>query len=199
MVSDWLLINLCSGYQLTLSSLSDPPSLSTVPALRAISDQESQDGLYSKWQMFLAYIFHILPFSIISVFIFTSFLYWWVFGAAGLARCCMLTFPLGLMDPLFRARPPPSSRSVSTVLLFSSHPSSSQDGGDAPRQRAFPVFHRSRHGATRHRWVVQTEPLFTGSFLLFLPNRKDDLNWNEWTTNVRQSLICLWKYLFIFM
>ncbi|XP_073337440.1 ATP-binding cassette sub-family G member 5 [Pagrus major] len=46
------------------------------PALRAISDQESQDGLYSKWQMFLAYIFHILPFSILSIFIFTSFLYW---------------------------------------------------------------------------------------------------------------------------
>uniref|UniRef100_A0A8C4IB66 ATP-binding cassette, sub-family G (WHITE), member 5 n=1 Tax=Dicentrarchus labrax TaxID=13489 RepID=A0A8C4IB66_DICLA len=48
------------------------------PALRAIGDQESQDGLYSKWQMFLAYIFHTLPFSILSVFIFTSFLYWTV-------------------------------------------------------------------------------------------------------------------------
>lgn len=48
------------------------------PALRAISDQESKDGLYQKWQMFLAYILHILPFSIISVFIFTSFLYWTV-------------------------------------------------------------------------------------------------------------------------
>ncbi|KAG9344567.1 hypothetical protein JZ751_011239, partial [Albula glossodonta] len=48
------------------------------PALRAISDQESKDGLYHKWQMFLAYIFHILPFSIISVFIFTSFIYWTV-------------------------------------------------------------------------------------------------------------------------
>ncbi|CAJ1067092.1 ATP-binding cassette sub-family G member 5 [Xyrichtys novacula] len=48
------------------------------PALRAISDQESQDGLYTKWQMFLAYIFHILPFSILSVIIFTSFLYWTV-------------------------------------------------------------------------------------------------------------------------
>ncbi|XP_064172698.1 ATP-binding cassette sub-family G member 5 isoform X1 [Anguilla rostrata] len=48
------------------------------PALRAISDQESKDGLYHKWQMFLAYILHILPFSIISVFIFTSFLYWTV-------------------------------------------------------------------------------------------------------------------------
>ncbi|KAG7283192.1 hypothetical protein CRUP_000554 [Coryphaenoides rupestris] len=45
-------------------------------AMRAIGDQESQDGLYSKWQMFLAYVFHILPFSILSVFIFTSFLYW---------------------------------------------------------------------------------------------------------------------------
>uniref|UniRef100_A0A8C9QZL1 ATP-binding cassette, sub-family G (WHITE), member 5 n=1 Tax=Scleropages formosus TaxID=113540 RepID=A0A8C9QZL1_SCLFO len=48
------------------------------PPLRAISDQESKDGLYHKWQMFLAYIFHILPFSIISVFIFSSFLYWTV-------------------------------------------------------------------------------------------------------------------------
>ncbi|CAN9499624.1 unnamed protein product [Ophioblennius macclurei] len=48
------------------------------PALRAISDQESQDGLYSKWQMFLAYIFHILPFSVLSVVIFSSFLYWTV-------------------------------------------------------------------------------------------------------------------------
>ncbi|KAL2083374.1 hypothetical protein ACEWY4_021147 [Coilia grayii] len=48
------------------------------PSLRAISDQESKDGLYHKWQLFLAYILHILPFSIISVFIFTSFLYWTV-------------------------------------------------------------------------------------------------------------------------
>ncbi|MBN3298477.1 ABCG5 protein, partial [Amia calva] len=48
------------------------------PALRAIGDQESKDGLYQKWQMFLAYIFHILPFSIVSVFIFSSFLYWTV-------------------------------------------------------------------------------------------------------------------------
>uniref|UniRef100_A0A671LKS3 ABC transporter domain-containing protein n=1 Tax=Sinocyclocheilus anshuiensis TaxID=1608454 RepID=A0A671LKS3_9TELE len=37
------------------------------PALRAIADQESKDGLYQKWQMFLAYIIHILPFSIITV------------------------------------------------------------------------------------------------------------------------------------
>uniref|UniRef100_A0A3P8UW47 ATP-binding cassette sub-family G member 5 n=1 Tax=Cynoglossus semilaevis TaxID=244447 RepID=A0A3P8UW47_CYNSE len=48
------------------------------PALRAIADQESQDGLYSKWQMFLAYIFHILPLSVLSIVIFTSFLYWTV-------------------------------------------------------------------------------------------------------------------------
>uniref|UniRef100_A0A8C6KF27 ATP-binding cassette sub-family G member 5 n=1 Tax=Nothobranchius furzeri TaxID=105023 RepID=A0A8C6KF27_NOTFU len=48
------------------------------PQLRAVSDQESQDGLYSKWQMFLAYILHILPFSVLSVAIFTSFLYWTV-------------------------------------------------------------------------------------------------------------------------
>ncbi|XP_051936578.1 ATP-binding cassette sub-family G member 5 isoform X2 [Hippocampus zosterae] len=48
------------------------------PALRAIGDQESQDGLYSKWQMFLAYVFHILPFSAVSVLLFASFLYWTV-------------------------------------------------------------------------------------------------------------------------
>ncbi|XP_035982137.1 ATP-binding cassette sub-family G member 5 [Fundulus heteroclitus] len=53
-------------------------AVSLFPALRAISDQESQDGLYSKWQMFLAYIFHILPFSILSVVIFSSFIYWTV-------------------------------------------------------------------------------------------------------------------------
>ncbi|XP_013887735.1 ATP-binding cassette sub-family G member 5 [Austrofundulus limnaeus] len=46
------------------------------PALRAISDQESQDGLYHKWQMFLAYVLHILPFSTLSIVIFCSFLYW---------------------------------------------------------------------------------------------------------------------------
>lgn len=50
--------------------------LHAVPAMRAVADQESKDGLYQKWQMFLAYIVHIFPFSIISVFIFTSFLYW---------------------------------------------------------------------------------------------------------------------------
>ncbi|XP_026867371.2 ATP-binding cassette sub-family G member 5 [Electrophorus electricus] len=48
------------------------------PALRAIADQESKDGLYQKWQILLAYIIHILPFSIVSVFVFTSFLYWTV-------------------------------------------------------------------------------------------------------------------------
>uniref|UniRef100_A0A3P8Y7R7 ABC transporter domain-containing protein n=1 Tax=Esox lucius TaxID=8010 RepID=A0A3P8Y7R7_ESOLU len=46
------------------------------PALRAIADQESKDGLYQKWQMFLAYIIHIIPFSVVSVLIFSSFLYW---------------------------------------------------------------------------------------------------------------------------
>ncbi|XP_063775882.1 ATP-binding cassette sub-family G member 5 [Pseudophryne corroboree] len=46
------------------------------PALRAIGDQESKDGLYKKWQMLLAYIIHILPFSILSVGIFGAFVYW---------------------------------------------------------------------------------------------------------------------------
>ncbi|NXN09185.1 ABCG5 protein, partial [Indicator maculatus] len=46
------------------------------PPLRAISDQESKDGLYKKWQMLLAYIVHFLPFSVISVAIFSTFIYW---------------------------------------------------------------------------------------------------------------------------
>ncbi|NXS12055.1 ABCG5 protein, partial [Neodrepanis coruscans] len=45
------------------------------PPLRAISDQESKDGLYKKWQMLLAYIVHFLPFSVISVAIFSTFMY----------------------------------------------------------------------------------------------------------------------------
>ncbi|NXL91461.1 ABCG5 protein, partial [Alectura lathami] len=48
------------------------------PPLRAISDQESKDGLYQKWQMLLAYIIHFLPFSVISVAIFSTFMYWTV-------------------------------------------------------------------------------------------------------------------------
>ncbi|KFV70038.1 ATP-binding cassette sub-family G member 5, partial [Dryobates pubescens] len=46
------------------------------PPLRALSDQESKDGLYKKWQMLLAYIVHFLPFSVISVAIFSTFIYW---------------------------------------------------------------------------------------------------------------------------
>ncbi|XP_052662314.1 ATP-binding cassette sub-family G member 5 isoform X2 [Harpia harpyja] len=46
------------------------------PPLRAISDQESKDGLYKKWQMLIAYIVHFLPFSVISVAIFSTFIYW---------------------------------------------------------------------------------------------------------------------------
>ncbi|XP_051031149.1 ATP-binding cassette sub-family G member 5 [Phodopus roborovskii] len=46
------------------------------PMLRAVSDRESQDGLYRKWQMLLAYVLHALPFSIIATVIFTSVCYW---------------------------------------------------------------------------------------------------------------------------
>ncbi|XP_003472973.1 ATP-binding cassette sub-family G member 5 [Cavia porcellus] len=46
------------------------------PVLRAVSDQESLDGLYEKWQMLLAYVLHILPFSIIATVIFSSVSYW---------------------------------------------------------------------------------------------------------------------------
>ncbi|XP_029793123.1 ATP-binding cassette sub-family G member 5 isoform X1 [Suricata suricatta] len=46
------------------------------PSLRAVSDQESQDGLYQKWQMLLAYVLHVLPFSVIATMIFSSVCYW---------------------------------------------------------------------------------------------------------------------------
>ncbi|XP_051831147.1 ATP-binding cassette sub-family G member 5 [Antechinus flavipes] len=51
-------------------------AITLFPDLRAVSDQQSQDGLYQKWQMLLAYILHILPFSILGVVIFSSVLYW---------------------------------------------------------------------------------------------------------------------------
>nr|XP_014967747.2 ATP-binding cassette sub-family G member 5 isoform X2 [Macaca mulatta] len=51
-------------------------NLTMVPVLRAVSDQESQDGLYQKWQMLLAYVLHVLPFSVIATMIFSSVCYW---------------------------------------------------------------------------------------------------------------------------
>ncbi|XP_048360784.1 ATP-binding cassette sub-family G member 5 [Sphaerodactylus townsendi] len=53
-------------------------ALAQFPALRVVADQESKDGLYSKWQMLLAYILHFLPFSIISIALFSIFIYWTV-------------------------------------------------------------------------------------------------------------------------
>ncbi|XP_061482109.1 ATP-binding cassette sub-family G member 5 [Rhineura floridana] len=53
-------------------------ALALFPALRAVGDQESRDGLYEKWQMLLAYILHFLPFSIISIALFSTFIYWTV-------------------------------------------------------------------------------------------------------------------------
>lgn len=44
--------------------------------LRAVSDHESQDGLYQKWQMLLAYVLHVLPFSVVATMIFSSVCYW---------------------------------------------------------------------------------------------------------------------------
>ncbi|XP_025724541.1 ATP-binding cassette sub-family G member 5 isoform X2 [Callorhinus ursinus] len=46
------------------------------PVLRAVSDQESQDGLYQKWQMLLAYVLHVLPFSVLATMMFSSVCYW---------------------------------------------------------------------------------------------------------------------------
>ncbi|KAM5316042.1 ATP-binding cassette sub-family G member 5 isoform 1-T1 [Glossophaga mutica] len=46
------------------------------PVLRTVSDQESQDGLYQKWQMLLAYALHALPFSVFATLVFSSVSYW---------------------------------------------------------------------------------------------------------------------------
>ncbi|KAM5293039.1 ATP-binding cassette sub-family G member 5 [Ctenodactylus gundi] len=46
------------------------------PMLRAVSDQESQDGLYERWQMLLAYVLHTLPFSVVATVLLTSVSYW---------------------------------------------------------------------------------------------------------------------------
>ncbi|XP_036922473.1 ATP-binding cassette sub-family G member 5 [Sturnira hondurensis] len=51
-------------------------ALNLFPVLRAVSDQESQDGLYQKWHMLLAYALHALPFSIIATVVFSSVAYW---------------------------------------------------------------------------------------------------------------------------
>uniref|UniRef100_A0A6J0U6A8 ATP-binding cassette sub-family G member 5 n=1 Tax=Pogona vitticeps TaxID=103695 RepID=A0A6J0U6A8_9SAUR len=51
-------------------------ALALFPALRAVGDQESKNGLYEKWQMLFAYIVHFLPFSIISIALFSTFIYW---------------------------------------------------------------------------------------------------------------------------
>ncbi|XP_025116729.2 ATP-binding cassette sub-family G member 5 isoform X4 [Bubalus bubalis] len=45
------------------------------PVLRAVSDQESQDGLYHKWQMLLAYMLHVLPFSVTATLVCCSVCY----------------------------------------------------------------------------------------------------------------------------
>ncbi|XP_072121065.1 ATP-binding cassette sub-family G member 5 [Mobula birostris] len=51
-------------------------AIALYPSLRSISDQESSDGIYPKWLMLMAYIIHILPFSIVSVAIYSTFVYW---------------------------------------------------------------------------------------------------------------------------
>lgn len=62
------------GYEVT--NCCETCLLCPVPVLRAVSDQESQDGLYEKWQMLLAYVLHVLPFSVIATVIFSSVSYW---------------------------------------------------------------------------------------------------------------------------
>lgn len=111
-----------------------------VPALRAIGDQESQDGLYTKWQMFLAYIFHILPLSILSVFIFTSFLYWLVIN--------LMCFCVGGGRSTF-IHSRISHQCLSCV--FVSALLCSQDSGDASGRFALPVFHCCSSGAACYR------------------------------------------------
>uniref|UniRef100_G1SNM6 ATP binding cassette subfamily G member 5 n=1 Tax=Oryctolagus cuniculus TaxID=9986 RepID=G1SNM6_RABIT len=61
-------------------------ALNLFPVLRAVSDQESQDGLYQKWQMLLAYVLHALPFSIVATLVFSSVSYWTLGLYPGVAR-----------------------------------------------------------------------------------------------------------------
>ncbi|XP_069463393.1 ATP-binding cassette sub-family G member 5 [Ambystoma mexicanum] len=74
------------------------------PALRAIGDQESKDGLYQKWQMFIAYTLHIFPFSILSVAIFSAFIYWTIGLNPEVARFgifCAVVLALHLFGEFF--------------------------------------------------------------------------------------------------
>ena len=47
-----------------------------VPALRDLYYRESRDGLYGPTTFLLAYFFHMLPFTVASVSIFCSVVYW---------------------------------------------------------------------------------------------------------------------------
>lgn len=157
-------------------------SSSTVPALRAIGDQESQDGLYSKWQMFLAYIFHILPFSILSVFTFASFLYWWVVNMfCQPAQHSVCAFYLGWYKLHIQSASRVSSRislttrtlnftSVSPTLTLSCPCLlSSQDSGNAPWHLSLPLFHCSSPGATYNRWphfYICSHPIFSSKQMI---------------------------------
>ncbi|KAJ7341147.1 hypothetical protein JRQ81_004933, partial [Phrynocephalus forsythii] len=51
-------------------------ALALFPALRAVGDQESKNGLYEKWQILFAYIVHFLPFSVLNIALFSTFMYW---------------------------------------------------------------------------------------------------------------------------
>ncbi|XP_007537320.1 ATP-binding cassette sub-family G member 5 [Erinaceus europaeus] len=67
------------------------------PVLRAVSDQESQDGLYPRWQMLLAYMLHSLPFSVVATLLFSSVCYWALGLHPGAARFGF--FSLALLLP----------------------------------------------------------------------------------------------------
>ncbi|XP_049640667.1 ATP-binding cassette sub-family G member 5 [Suncus etruscus] len=64
------------------------------PMLRAVGDQESQDGLYAQWQLLLAYVLHVLPFSLVGVFLFSGVSYWTLGLFPDMARFSIFTVVL---------------------------------------------------------------------------------------------------------
>lgn len=63
-------------WPLPLTPADHDPRCPPVPTLRAVGDQESQDGLYAQWQLLLVYVLHILPFNLVGIFLFSGVCYW---------------------------------------------------------------------------------------------------------------------------
>jgi len=46
------------------------------PALRDLFYRENMDGLYQPWQFILAYFLHVIPFTVVTTFLFSGLSYW---------------------------------------------------------------------------------------------------------------------------